>query len=98
MNPGIVGGEPLRIAIVGPTASGKSALAVDVARRLGAVVVNGDPFQAYRGIPIGTGQPSPEEQGGVPHVGYGVLDLDTVLDPASFGARVRGSSSGRAGR
>lgn len=78
------------IAILGPTASGKSALAVAVAQRLGAWVVNGDPFQAYAGLAIGTGQPEEAERGGVPHLGYGALDLDTVLDPASFGERVRG--------
>lgn len=78
------------IAILGPTASGKSALAVAVARRLGAWVVNGDPFQAYTGLAIGTGQPDAAERGGVPHLGYGVVDLETALDPASFGDRVRG--------
>lgn len=80
----------LRIAILGPTASGKSGLAVALARRLGAVVVNGDPFQAVAGLAIGTGQPSPAEQGGVPHLGYGALPLGTDLNPSSFGARVRG--------
>ena len=47
----------IRIAVLGPTASGKSALAVALARRIGGTVVNGDPFQAYQGLPIGTGQP-----------------------------------------
>lgn len=79
-----------RLAILGPTASGKSALAARVAARLGGTIVNGDPFQAYRGLAIGTGQPSGEERAGVPHVGYGVLDLAEALNPASFGAMVRG--------
>ena len=77
------------IAILGPTASGKSALAVAVALRLGGTVVNGDPFQAYRDLPIGTGQPSAAEQGEVAHLGYGGLPLAAVLSPASFGAQVR---------
>ena len=77
------------IAILGPTASGKTRLAVEVARRLGAVVVNGDPFQAYRELPIGTGQPTEDERGGVPHRGYGVLPLDATVNPAQFGALVR---------
>ena len=63
------------IAILGPTASGKSSLGVAVARRLGGTVVNGDPYQAIAGLAIGTGQPDPKERGGVPHVGYGVLPL-----------------------
>jgi len=77
------------IAILGPTASGKSALAVAVALRLGGTVVNGDPFQAYRDLPIGTGQPSAAEQGEVAHLGYGGLPLAAVLSPASFGAQAR---------
>ena len=66
------------IAILGPTASGKSALAVAVARRVGGVVVNGDPYQAIAGLAIGTGQPGPEEQEGVLHWGYGVLPLSAL--------------------
>ena len=78
------------IALLGPTASGKSSLGVAVARRLGATVVNGDPFQAMAGLAIGTGQPSAQEQAGVPHIGYGLLPLTTRPNPAVFGALVRG--------
>ncbi|MDP1831975.1 MAG: tRNA (adenosine(37)-N6)-dimethylallyltransferase MiaA [Geothrix sp.] len=77
------------IAILGPTASGKSAVAVAVARRLGGTVINGDPYQAIQGLAIGTGQPDTAEQGGVPHVGYGVLPLSTRPNPAAFGALAR---------
>jgi tRNA dimethylallyltransferase len=77
------------IAILGPTASGKSALAVAVARRVNGAVVNGDPFQALIGLPIGTGQPGAEEQEGVPHVGYGLLPLSTRPNPAAFGELVQ---------
>ncbi len=79
-----------RFAILGPTASGKSALAVALARRVGGTVVNGDPFQAYQGLAIGTGQPSEAEQDGIPHLGYGALALTEEVNPASFGERVRG--------
>jgi tRNA dimethylallyltransferase len=79
----------LRLAILGPTASGKSALAARLAARLGGTVVNGDPFQAYRGLAIGTGQPTVAERAGVPHVGYGELDLAEAMNPAAFGAKVR---------
>ena len=78
------------ILILGPTASGKSSLAVEVARCIQGSVVNGDPFQAIAGLPIGTGQPSEVERGGVPHVGYGVLPLSTRPNPADFGRRGRG--------
>jgi tRNA dimethylallyltransferase len=77
------------IAILGPTASGKSAVAVVVARRLGGTVVNGDPYQAIQGLAIGTGQPDLSEQGGIPHVGYGVLPLSSRPNPVAFGAMVR---------
>ena len=80
----------IRIAVLGPTASGKSALAVALARRIGGTVVNGDPFQAYQGLPIGTGQPDLAEQDGVPHLGYGVLPMDEPVNPGTFGERVRG--------
>jgi tRNA dimethylallyltransferase len=78
------------IALLGPTASGKSAVAVAVARRLGGTVVNGDPYQALAGLAIGTGQPGAAEQGGVPHLGYGVLPLSERPNPKDFGEQVRG--------
>jgi tRNA dimethylallyltransferase len=77
------------IAVVGPTASGKSALGVAVARRIGGTVVNGDPFQALHGLEIGTGQPTEAERGGVPHLGYGALPLSARPNPVTFGALVR---------
>ena len=79
----------MKLAILGPTASGKSALAVAVAQRAGGTVVNGDPFQAFQDLPIGTGQPGDGERGGVSHLGYGLLPMATRLDPAGFGLQVR---------
>ncbi len=80
----------MKIAILGPTASGKSALAVAVARRVGGTVVNGDPFQALEGLAIGTGQPTLAERGEIPHLGYAVLPLAARPNPSDFGAAVRG--------
>ena len=77
------------IALLGPTASGKSALALAVARRIGGTVVNGDPYQALAGLAIGTGQPGEAEQQGVPHLGYGVLPLSARPNPKAFGEQVR---------
>jgi tRNA dimethylallyltransferase len=77
------------IAILGPTASGKSAVAVAVARRIAGTVVNGDPYQAIQGLAIGTGQPDEVERDDVPHLGYGVLPLTTRPNPVAFGALVR---------
>ena len=79
----------LKIAILGPTASGKSALAVAVAKRIGGTVINGDPFQTYKELPLGTGQPREDEQDGVTHVGYGVFPLGTKINPFILGSYVK---------
>ncbi len=79
----------MKIALLGPTASGKSALAVAVARRINATVVNGDPFQSLAGLEIGSGQPGAAETAGVAHAGYGVFPPTHRPDPAAFGESVR---------
>ena len=71
---------PPVVAVVGPTATGKTALAVALARRLGGEVVNADSMQLYRGMDIGTAKPTPAERGGVPHH---LMDLWQVREPAS---------------
>jgi tRNA dimethylallyltransferase len=68
------------VAVVGPTAAGKSDLAVDLAIALGGEVVNGDSMQIYRGMDIGTAKLTPEEQRGVPHH---LLDRLDVTEPAT---------------
>ena len=55
------------IAIVGPTASGKTALSVRLARELGAEIVSFDSMQVYRRMDIGTAKPTEEEMAGIPH-------------------------------
>jgi tRNA dimethylallyltransferase len=62
------------ILIAGPTASGKSALAIRLARRLGGVVVNADSMQVYRDLRVLTARPSAAEEGLVPHRLYGHVD------------------------
>jgi len=68
----------------GPTASGKSAVALALARRLGARIVNADAFQIYAGLPILTAQPSLEMLSQAPHELYGVAPVETPLDVASY--------------
>jgi tRNA dimethylallyltransferase len=76
-----VSSRPLPIvAIVGPTASGKTSLSVDLAERLGGEVVNTDAMALYRGMDIGTAKPTPAERRGVPHH---LLDTLHVTEPAS---------------
>ena len=62
---------PTPILIAGPTASGKSALALAIAERVGGVIVNADSMQVYREAPILTAQPTAAEQARVPHRLYG---------------------------
>ncbi len=68
------------VAVVGPTAAGKSALSIALAHALGGEVVNADSMQLYRGMDIGTAKLSVAERGGVPHH---LLDVWDVTEPAS---------------
>ena len=66
---------PEKIAVVcGPTASGKTALAVELALRLDGEVVSADSMQVYRRLDIGTAKPTPEEKRGIPHHMLDVAD------------------------
>ena len=68
-------GENARaVLIAGPTASGKSALALAVAREIGGVIVNADSMQVYRDLRILTARPSPDEEAQAPHRLYGHVD------------------------
>jgi len=72
------------IVLYGPTASGKSALALAVAQRFGGVVINADSMQIYRDLRILSARPSAEEEALVPHRLYGVLDGDDVCSAARW--------------
>ncbi len=67
-------GRVRAILIAGPTASGKSALAVRLAQQLGGVVVNADSMQVYRDLRIITARPTPEEEAAAPHRLFGHVD------------------------
>jgi len=67
--------RPLAVAIMGPTASGKTAAALDVARRIPAEIISVDSALVYRGMDIGTAKPTPAERAAVPH------HLIDILDP-----------------
>ncbi|WUR61428.1 tRNA (adenosine(37)-N6)-dimethylallyltransferase MiaA [Micromonospora chokoriensis] len=68
------------VAVVGPTAAGKSALSIALAHALGGEVVNADSMQLYRGMDIGTAKLTVAERDGVPHH---LLDIWEVTEPAS---------------
>jgi len=62
------------ILIAGPTASGKSALALELAAKLRGVIINADSMQVYRDLRIITARPRPDEEKRVPHRLYGHVD------------------------
>ena len=82
--------EPRVIAVGGPTASGKTALSVALAKTFDGEIINADSMQLYKGLDIGTAKPSKEEQQGIPHhlldflppeTAYSVADFTAAADP-----------------
>jgi tRNA dimethylallyltransferase len=71
-------------AIIGPTASGKSDLAMALARRLGGEILSVDSMQVYRGMDVGTAKPSPQEQREVRHHVIDVVEPDQPFTAARF--------------
>lgn len=76
------------LALVGPTAVGKTALSVAVAKRLNAEIISGDSMQVYRGMDIGTAKITPDEMDGVPHHLIDIIDPDQPFSVAEFQGRV----------
>jgi tRNA dimethylallyltransferase len=83
-----LGDVRLRV-IVGPTAAGKSALALALARRTGATIISADSRQVYRGFDVGTAKPAPNELNEVPHVGIDVARPEERYSAARFAALAR---------
>jgi tRNA dimethylallyltransferase len=77
------------LAIVGPTASGKTALSVEVAGRLGAEIISMDSRSVYRGMDVGTAKPTPEERGGIPHHGIDLVDPSERFSAAEWARLAR---------
>jgi tRNA dimethylallyltransferase len=65
--------------IAGPTASGKSAHALDLARKLDGVIINADSLQLYNGLSLLTAQPSADDKQQIPHLLYGITPPDVTL-------------------
>ncbi len=76
--------KPFCLAVAGPTASGKSALAIALAQRLNGEVVSADSMQIYDTIAIGTARPTAEEMAGVPHHLLGFLPLSSPYSVAQY--------------
>ncbi|MCB2198403.1 tRNA (adenosine(37)-N6)-dimethylallyltransferase MiaA [bacterium] len=80
---------PTVLILVGPTASGKTALAVELAKRFQGEVVSADSRQIYRYLDIGTAKPSLTEQDSVPHHGFDVVDPDAYYSAGRFAKDAR---------
>lgn len=72
------------IVIGGPTASGKTRIAAQLAKQLGTEVISADARQFYRAMPIGTGQPTDAERLGVPHHFIGHLDVEQAMSAQEY--------------
>ncbi len=83
-------GPPVGLAIVGATATGKTGLAVAVARRLNGEIIGVDSRQAYRGMEVGTAAPDAAELEAVPHHGIGFLDAVQPYSAGDFARRAGG--------
>lgn len=80
--------EPI-LAIVGPTATGKTGLALRLSREIPMEVINADALQVYRGFDIGTAKPTPEQQARVPHHLIDILDPWERYSAGEFARRAR---------
>lgn len=77
------------MVIVGPTASGKTALAMALARRLGGEIVCADSIQMFRKFYIGAAQPTEADRQAVDHHLFDILDADQAMDAATYGKMAR---------
>ena len=76
--------KPFVLAVVGPTASGKTWLGVELAKRFDGEVVSADSMQIYKGMDIASAKPAKEEMQGIPHHLIDLLDRDTVFSAADY--------------
>lgn len=77
-------GRPAILVLTGPTASGKTRFAIEVAERIGGEIVSADSMQVYRHLDIGTAKPTPAERARVPHHLIDVADPDEPFHAARF--------------
>ena len=77
------------LAVAGPTASGKTAFAVTLAKKLGGEVISNDSMQIYRGMEIGTAAPTVDEMGGIPHHMIGIAEPLEEFSCADYAAAAK---------
>jgi tRNA dimethylallyltransferase len=81
--------QPHPVFLTGPTATGKSAIALALAEKIGGEIISVDSMQVYRGLDIGTAKPSPAERARVPHHLVDICDLNEAFDAAQFVRRAQ---------
>jgi tRNA dimethylallyltransferase len=86
------------VAVVGPTGSGKTELALALARAVGGEIVNADSRQVYRGLDIGSAKPTPTERAALPHHLFDVVAPDAVFDCVQYRALAVEALAGVAAR
>lgn len=74
------------VVVVGPTATGKTALGVALAEQFGGEIISSDSMQIYKGLDVGTAKVTPEETHGIPHHGVDILAPDELFSVADFTA------------
>ena len=78
--------KPRVVAVGGPTASGKTALSVALAKAFDGEIINADSMQIYKNLDVGTAKPTTQEQQGIPHHLLGFLPPETPFSVADFTA------------
>ena len=76
--------KPKVVAVVGPTASGKTALAIELAKRLNGEIISCDSMQIYKGMDIGTAKPTEEETCGIPHHMVDIIEPSEPFSAADY--------------
>lgn len=87
-----MGARPVVLAIVGPTGTGKTEVAAEVARRCDAEIVSADSMQVYRGLDVGTAKPPRELRAEIPHHAIDVVDPDDAMTAGRYAALARRAS------
>jgi tRNA dimethylallyltransferase len=82
----VTGSPPFVAVLAGPTASGKTGLAVELALRAGGEILNADSQQVYRGLDVGTAKPTPAERAAVPHHLIDLVEPGEGMDAARWAA------------
>lgn len=91
-------GRPRVVVVTGPTASGKTALAIALAERMGGEIINADSMQVYRYMDIGTAKPSLEERARVPHHLFDVVTPDADYNAGRYAREARSAAREILGR